>query len=716
VVLVTTISNRRAPPAAPSSTEAPSSPAKPDPAPQPARASAEGAGWSPKASRANADRADLRATLPDWYPKNWDMQAAARGAADILKAQGKPPDLTKPAKELIFSDADLTLIKATVGMRLRDADGNLVMNPDTGKPIVMLSGGGAKNGDDLEALKRNHPELPWATFKEDHAQYDSPEAILSSKPIPETLNKLREEQRKDGTKEFVITARWDQKVVGGMDQYMKKQGVKLDGVFVALNDEQSKALGFTPELTTPQRKAMAMAALITLHDPKAAKVHKVTFMEDNDANLSASMQLLPKLFPKVKFEFDDVVHTGGGHFERRVVAKSDEKSSALLTASGKPMTADAIAHYSSTAQDVRFDPSAKTPASSAKALAGAGNLDDLREHGKSVGYPFPLVSSPWSVFLKTGPEKEGKIPDTDKTVQLLDVKALQKAGSKVIPWTVNTKDEMVKLLNAGVDGIISDDPQLLRKTVEEYSKLHHLGFIGSDGLIDDTKFSAQAHRGGRALRPENTLPSMEVGLDNLCSTLETDVGITKDGVPVLSHENFVAAKNARRTDGSAYDDAHEIHIKDLTLEQIQKGFVLDKLLPDRPLQKNDRALSPVAVAYAKARGMNDAYQMPTVDQLFDFTKFYADYYKNGAGKNEPDAERRWKNAQRVHFNIETKVLPETEAKGEVIPVLPFTRTLADTIERNGMAGRADIQSFDARSIRIVEDEYKNLPAVFLFEN
>jgi glycerophosphoryl diester phosphodiesterase len=347
---------------------------------------------------------------------------------------------------------------------------------------------------------------------------------------------------------------------------------------------------------------------------------------------------------------------------------------------------------------------------------GAAELKELQQHAKAVGYKFPIVSSPWSLMLENGTNKASRDPESGAPLPTVPVKSLQKSGSPVIPWTVNDPKEMRRLMDLGVNGLISDSPDVLRKTVEEWSKQHGGKLVGKDGLIDDTKFSAQAHRGGRNLRPENTLPSMEVGLDNLVNTLETDVGITKDGVPVLSHENHIAAKNARRTDGGAYTDADEIHIKDLTLKEIQSGFVLDKLLPDRPQQRNDHALSPVAVAYAKARGLDDPYQMPTVDQLFDFTKFYADYYKNGAGKNEPDAERRWKNAQRVHFNIETKVLPETEAKGEVIPVLPFTRTLADTIERNGMAGRADIQSFDARSIRIVEDEYKNLPAVFLFEN
>jgi glycerophosphoryl diester phosphodiesterase len=352
----------------------------------------------------------------------------------------------------------------------------------------------------------------------------------------------------------------------------------------------------------------------------------------------------------------------------------------------------------------------------APSLHGASTLDELRAHGRSVGHPFALVASPRSVFLRTGSETLGQIPGTDHTVTLLDVEALHRAGSKVIPWTVNTREEMVRLLDVGVDGIISDDPQLLRETVEVYDARHHAGFFSPDGLVDDARLSVQAHRGGRNLRPENTLPAMEVGLDCLASTLETDVCISADGVPLLSHGNHIAAKNARRVDGADYPPERELRVRDLTRSENQAQFVLDKLLPDRPKQRNDLALSPVAVAFAKQAGLSSPYVMPSVDQLFAFTRFYAEYYKSGEGRAHSDAERRWKNAERVRFNVETKVSSSSEIAGDVIAVEPFTRALADSIRRNGMQGRADIQSFDPRSIRIVQQEYRDIRAVYLFED
>ncbi|MDN3205472.1 glycerophosphodiester phosphodiesterase family protein [Algoriphagus sediminis] len=42
------------------------------------------------------------------------------------------------------------------------------------------------------------------------------------------------------------------------------------------------------------------------------------------------------------------------------------------------------------------------------------------------------------------------------------VKDLQSKGMKVIPWTVNTSEQMQKLLDMGVDGIITDYPNLAK--------------------------------------------------------------------------------------------------------------------------------------------------------------------------------------------------------------------------------------------------------------
>jgi glycerophosphoryl diester phosphodiesterase len=47
------------------------------------------------------------------------------------------------------------------------------------------------------------------------------------------------------------------------------------------------------------------------------------------------------------------------------------------------------------------------------------------------------------------------------------VQALHVAGKTMFTWTVNDKKTMQRLADWGVDGIISDDPQLLATTFPE---------------------------------------------------------------------------------------------------------------------------------------------------------------------------------------------------------------------------------------------------------
>ena len=55
-------------------------------------------------------------------------------------------------------------------------------------------------------------------------------------------------------------------------------------------------------------------------------------------------------------------------------------------------------------------------------------------------------------------------------------------------------------------------------------------------------FDLQAHRGGAALAPENTLEAFGTALDLGVSTLECDVHVSADGVPVLCHERTYAGR------------------------------------------------------------------------------------------------------------------------------------------------------------------------------
>ena len=58
-------------------------------------------------------------------------------------------------------------------------------------------------------------------------------------------------------------------------------------------------------------------------------------------------------------------------------------------------------------------------------------------------------------------------------------------------------------------------------------------------------FDIEAHRGGRALMPENTLASFANALSMGVDTLELDIGVTADGALVVSHERGLNPDLAR---------------------------------------------------------------------------------------------------------------------------------------------------------------------------
>ncbi len=197
------------------------------------------------------------------------------------------------------------------------------------------------------------------------------------------------------------------------------------------------------------------------------------------------------------------------------------------------------------------------------------------------------------------------------------VKELQARGIKVVPWTTNDPEKMRAVIRTGVDGLISDRPDLLQKVVAEEKP--------------KAGFDVQGHRGGRGLHPENTLPAFEGGLDNLIDTIETDTGVTTDHVSLIWHDQFLNPQSCRRADGAEYTEANKVYIRDISMAEAQKTFICDRLHFGAD-QKNDLALSPVAVAFAKKEGLISPYVPTYVEQLFRFAAFYAEYYRTGRAR------------------------------------------------------------------------------------
>lgn len=310
------------------------------------------------------------------------------------------------------------------------------------------------------------------------------------------------------------------------------------------------------------------------------------------------------------------------------------------------------------------------------------------------------------------------------------VEALHQQGIRIVPWTTNDPATMRRLIDFDVDGIISDRPDLLQQVVAEARRSRS---VPASQRVRLPGFDISAHRGGRGLRPENTLPSFESGLDNLVTSLETDTGVTSDRKSLLSHDQFFNPDSCRRADGKPYTFENRVYIRDISMAEAQRTFICDKLHRNAfPDQRNDLAVSPVSVAFARQQALRSPYVPTDAAQLFAFVRFYSEFYRTGLGRTHPHATERALAAEKVRFNLETKILPDPlppEFLAHQDPNLPsnarqnhtvdpqiFVDTLIRAITTEHMERRSEIQSFDFRTLLLVQQQHPLIPTFYLIED
>ena len=193
-----------------------------------------------------------------------------------------------------------------------------------------------------------------------------------------------------------------------------------------------------------------------------------------------------------------------------------------------------------------------------------------------------------------------------------------------------------------------------------------------------TRFDLQAHRGGRGLAPENTLTAFSKALDIGVSTLELDVGITQDGVMVISHDRYLNADITRDAQ-DAFLTERGPTITSLTFAELQRYDV-----------GRQKPGSNYASSFPQQQG-TDSERVPALASLFELA----------ATRGATD----------VRFNIETKISPS--AASETLAPEPFARALISEIRKAGLARRATIQSFDWRTLLIAQREAPEIVTVHL---
>jgi glycerophosphoryl diester phosphodiesterase len=175
-------------------------------------------------------------------------------------------------------------------------------------------------------------------------------------------------------------------------------------------------------------------------------------------------------------------------------------------------------------------------------------------------------------------------------------------------------------------------------------------------------FDLQGHRGARGLRPENTLAAFAHAMAIGVTTLETDLGVTKDGVLVIAHDPWLNPDIVRSPDGR-WLATQGPAIRTLTLAEL-KRYDVGRL---NPRSKYARQLPE--------QRPEDGERFPTLLELFELTR--------AAGRP-------------VRFNIETKITPANP--DETVDPATYARLTVEAVRKAGLSDDVTIQSFDWRTL------------------
>jgi glycerophosphoryl diester phosphodiesterase len=192
-----------------------------------------------------------------------------------------------------------------------------------------------------------------------------------------------------------------------------------------------------------------------------------------------------------------------------------------------------------------------------------------------------------------------------------------------------------------------------------------------------TPFDIEAHRGGRALRPENTLPSFANALSLGVDTLELDMGVTRDGIVIVTHERGLSPDLARAPDGryvtteTPFVTLTLAEVRQYDVGQIRPGSLYAARFPDQ---------LPVP-----------GTRIPTLAEVFALVRRSGDHH--------------------VRLNIETKIDPAHP--GEAPGPQQFVAAVLDLLRREQFMDRVMIQSFDWRTLLLLQKQAPTIPTVYL---
>lgn len=192
------------------------------------------------------------------------------------------------------------------------------------------------------------------------------------------------------------------------------------------------------------------------------------------------------------------------------------------------------------------------------------------------------------------------------------------------------------------------------------------------------QIEVQGHRGARSVLPENSLPALRHALELNVDTLEFDMGVTKDGVVVVVHDQKINPVICQYQDGTPV--SQELWIHELTLAQVKAFDCGSKLNPRFPLQTTVPGT-----------------QIPSLAEVFDMV-------------TQSDLPQ----AKTVLFNIETKSDPD-KPHAQPEPE-EFVKAVLKVVNDYDLADRVCLQSFDHRTLIAAHKQAPNMLRAALFRH
>jgi glycerophosphoryl diester phosphodiesterase len=197
-------------------------------------------------------------------------------------------------------------------------------------------------------------------------------------------------------------------------------------------------------------------------------------------------------------------------------------------------------------------------------------------------------------------------------------------------------------------------------------------------------FSAEAHRGGRGLMPENTIVAMRNAMSlQQVTTLEMDTHITKGHQVVVAHDDYINPNFMLDPEGKEIPkaDAKRYSIYGFDYNFLKTFDVGSKKYTTFPQQKKIKTYIPL---------LNDL-----IDSVQN--------------------EIKSKHKKQYFYNIETKCDEEGDNITNPTPDI-FVKLLMDVIEKKKITPYVVIQSFDKRTIQIINKKYPNVKTSYLVDN